>query len=81
MTLNKLIRELLELQSAGHGRDKVTVDKDSLWDGNDTFSICEINSASRLWIRIVDGDGAAIILKDGSEKQKRCIVLSGESTK
>lgn len=79
MTLNALIKQLQKLQAQGHGRSAVTVDKDSLSDGNGTWNICDINSVSEIWVRQVDGDGFGVFRYDGTEKGRTCIVLSGET--
>lgn len=45
LTLSAFIKRLQKLEAAGHGRAKVGVDRESLWDGNGTFTICEITGA------------------------------------
>lgn len=78
MTLNKLIKELTKLQ-AKHGRCDINVNKASLWDGNGTFVVCGIEKVSAEWISECDGDGFRIENKDGSERGRIRVVLSGAS--
>jgi hypothetical protein len=77
MTLNKLIKLLEQLRDQGYGRRNVVADKDSLWDGNDTFNACDINSAYVEWLATVDGDGFAQYRKDGTERGSVHVLLSG----
>lgn len=57
MTLNALLKKLQKLQDAGHGRLPVTVNKESLWDGNGTFVICDVDTAEVKHVEKVDEDG------------------------
>jgi hypothetical protein len=76
MTLNRL-KKLVDAEVArGNGRVRVCVDKSSLWDGNGTFEICDLAEAQIMHIPIVDGDGFHETHKDGTEKLRRCFVLS-----
>lgn len=76
MTLNRFIKELQKL--AKHdGRSEIVVDKSTLWDGNGTFNICSIKSVDVAMVNECDGDGFIIENKDGTERQRRKVVISG----
>ncbi len=82
MTVNALIQKLTDIRDTGGGKHQVLVDKSSLWDGNGTFENCNIHSVGNKCVYMVDGDGRVIINKDGSERLRTSVVLSGskEST-
>ena len=77
MTLNRLIIELQKLQIRGEGRSFVTVDKESLWDGNDSWVICDVKSVEAKTVNIADDDGGMAVTSKGYERTKRCIVFKG----
>lgn len=79
MTVNNLIQKLIEIRDAGGGRNRVAVDKLSLWDGNGTFNICDVHSVECEVINVVDGDGFAIVNFDGSERCRTMVVISGKN--
>lgn len=76
-TLRMLIRRLQELEKNGWGHAFVSVDKDTLHDGNGTFNACEIFTADGISINVVDGDGSHIENKDGSERLVDTVMLKG----
>lgn len=78
MTLNKFIKRLQSLADSGHGLDKVCVNRDTLFDGNGSWSVCDVASADSEFVRVVDVDGFGVINKDGSERARRCIVITGD---
>ncbi len=78
MTLSRLIKELQKLE-AEHGRCKVCVDKNTLYDGNETFSVCRIKSVQSQWVYNASDDGGVKYNKDGTESGSTTIVLCGES--
>ena len=80
MTVNKLIAELEKIRSAGGGRLPVAVNKDSLDDGKGTFQICGVSRATVIFVGILEGDGFVMYRRDGSERLRRMVVLSGEMT-
>lgn len=59
-------------------RTKVTVDKYTLWDGNDTFNICDVKDAEVTWVNFADGDGFTMYTKKGLERGSLQLVLKGE---
>lgn len=61
-------------------RTKVTVDKYTLWDGNDTFNICDVTEAGVTWVNLADGDGFTMYTKKGVERGSLQLVLKGEDT-
>lgn len=77
MTLNQLIKRLQELADKGYGRWKIAVDKSSLWDGNGSFEICNIDRASPERINMCDADGCLETWKNGAEKMQKTIILRG----
>lgn len=78
MTLGKLIKSLQELQASVGSRIEVSVDKESLWDGNKTFCICAIEDVKVTWVLDVGGDGETQYTKAGRERGKYRVVLYGE---
>jgi hypothetical protein len=80
MRLTTFIKRLQALEAAGHGRAKMVVDKDTLWDGNGVFNICDVHSVGNDWINEADGDGGLIENRDGTERGRTCIVISGPRT-
>jgi hypothetical protein len=79
VTVTQLIKKLEDIRKSGGGRNQVVVDKPSFWDGNGTFNQCDIHDVSCEVISIVDGDGFAIINKDGSERCRTSVVLKGKN--
>lgn len=79
MTLSAFIKQLQKLEKAGHGRAKVTVNKPTFFDGNDTWNICEVHGAEFSLVGIVDGDGFHEHTQKGTERQSRNIVIYGGS--
>ncbi|MFH1850993.1 MAG: hypothetical protein ABIA75_01470 [Candidatus Neomarinimicrobiota bacterium] len=80
MTIQKLHKILSELIDQGHGRKTILVNKPSLWDGNETFELCEITDTDYRWYPIVDGDGFSIENKDGMEHGKHALILIGSNS-
>jgi hypothetical protein len=78
MNVNTLIKKLTAIRDSGGGRHQVVVDKGSLWDGNGTFENCDIHSVENAVVYMVDGDGGFIVNKDGSERCRTSVVLSGK---
>lgn len=79
MTLNKLAKMIQRLIDEGHGRENVCVDKDSLFDGNNSWSVCRIESLQSECVHVADDDGGTAINKDGSERMMQCVILKGIS--
>lgn len=77
ITLSALIKQLQKLEAAGHGRAKVAVDKESFWDGNGTFQICDVTGARASVVNLSDGYGFIEVDSRGQEKCRRMIVLDG----
>lgn len=77
MTLSRLIKQLQKLELQGEGRSSVGVDKPSLYDGNETFVICDVKSVEAKTINIADDDGGMAVTAKGVERTKRCIILRG----
>lgn len=77
MTVNKLHKILGELIRKGHGRKKVAVDKPSFWDGNETFTICDVNSIEPIFVGLSDGDGFQEFDSRGGDRGSIHVVLSG----
>lgn len=80
MTVSKLHKLLGEMIARGHGRKPVCVDKATFQhnceaDGVTILDVCKVKLISH-WID--DGDGCAIINKDGTERQKTSFVLLGD---
>ena len=78
MTLNKLLKVLTKLSDQGMGKCQVVVDKQSLWDGNGTFNVCEVDGASSIIMNICDGDGFHIENKRGGERLRDAICIYGK---
>lgn len=78
MTLNAFIKKLQKLAGAGHGRAKVTADRPTFYDGNGTWNICDVRSVKHDRVNQINGDGFHEENKDGSERTKSCIVISGD---
>lgn len=77
MNLSRFIRELQKLENDGWGRAAIGVNKNTLNDGNGTFSICDIVKVEAELVGQVDGDGFAIYNKTGSERSRKTIILKG----
>ncbi len=77
MTLNAFIKKLQKLQAKGHGKYRMGVDKESLFDGNGSWVICTIEEASAEAIYQSNDDGGIYVNKDGSERIRNTIVLRG----
>ena len=80
MTLNAFIKRLQDLAGKGWGRASVAVNRDSLFDGNGTWNICDIEAAGAEMISICDGDGFHVENKDGSERTRATVILKGHWT-
>jgi hypothetical protein len=78
MTVGKLEKILAEIKDK---RMKVTVDKFTLWDGNATFNICELDKAEPMWVGLADGDGFRMHTKKGVERGSVQLVLKGDNLK
>jgi len=79
MKIEKLYKILAQAIRCGHGSKEVFVDKPSLNDGNGTFDICSLESGKMLTFNIVDGDGGLVFLKNGTEKLRAGLILSGRN--
>ena len=79
MTLDRLIKELQKLQAVGLGRKPVSVDKDSLYDGNESYAICDVNSLRHAWVALANEDGGVAYRADGVERGGVRIILSGDT--
>jgi hypothetical protein len=77
MTIDALAKRLKTEQDKGLGRLDVLVDKESLFDGRGAWQNCEIKDSSLECIYVGDGDGFIAKNKDGIEKTKTCLILSG----
>lgn len=79
MTIAKL-KKLIDaaIESGTSPRTPVCVDKSTLWDGNGTFTICDVSVGEVQCISVVDGDGFHQELSDGSEKVRLCFILSNK---
>jgi len=81
MTLNQLHKQLGALIDKGHGRRQVCIDKRSFQhnlepDGCVILPVCRTDTR---WIVELDGDGCAVINKDGSEHGETTVILGGSS--
>jgi len=77
LTIGRLAKILNDMVEQGQGRRPVSVFKDTLDTGNDTFNLCEIVKAEIELINICDGDGFHVENKDGSERMRSELVLRG----
>jgi cobyric acid synthase len=79
MTINRLHKILSGLIARGHGRRDVCVDKATFNDRleGENVVILPVAKAKIQSIEIVDGDGIAIALADGSTTEERTLVLEG----
>jgi hypothetical protein len=77
LTVNQLAKMLNKLVEQGKGRLHVAAVKDTLADGNGTFSVCEIHKAEVEQVNICDDDGFMEVNKDGSERTRQIFVLRG----
>lgn len=77
MTITQLIKKLEDIKKKAGPRAKVTVAaKEMLESCNGVFDIIDINSIETKYVNICDGDGFAIINKDGSQRGHTQVVLS-----
>lgn len=79
MTVTALIKVLEAIRDDGGGRLQAVINKDSLWDGNQTFNNCDIHAVEVETIYVVDGDGGIIVNKDGSHRCRTSAVIKGKS--
>lgn len=77
MQVRTLIKALQEVVRRGGANKPVVIDKDTLYDGNGTFGLCAIQGVEMLTHPLVDGDGASIVNKDGTERCVCSVVLTG----
>lgn len=79
MTINKLYELLHHLVVTGHGRMHVCIDKATFHHNceGDGVTILEIEQAELRTHWLDDGDGSAIINRDGSERVRTALVLDG----
>jgi hypothetical protein len=79
MTIGKLHKELEELIKAGHRRKPVCVDKQSFYHPleSDGATILDIKEVSMQWVATLDDDGEFAMNKDGTERGKTVLVISG----
>jgi len=75
MTVGKLKKILSKISD----RTEVVVDKDSLWDGNKTFTICSVKSHEHEFVRLCDGDGFGLYNSKGHERGSFKLILKGGS--
>ncbi len=76
MTISKLIKELQKIEKK-HGRCEALVHKESLWDGNESWAMCSINSVEFMMVNVADDDGGCAYTKAGVERLKKSVVLKG----
>lgn len=74
MTVGKLEKILAGIKDK---RTKVTVEKDTLFDGNGCFQICNLDKASIQWVPLADADGFRAYTKAGVERGSVQLVLKG----
>lgn len=79
MTIGKLHKELEKLIKAGHARRPVSVDKRSFYHPleSDGATILDIKEVSMQWVATLDDDGGFAMNKDGTERGKTVLVISG----
>lgn len=65
MTVSKLIKLLQSIQDKHGPRTQVVVGKETLWDGNGTFNVCDVHDAVPDFVRLCDGDGFTEVTKRG----------------
>lgn len=74
MTVGKLEKILSKIKNK---RMQIVVDKESLWDGNGTFTICSIKDVNEDWVRLCDGDGYGVFTSKGQERGSWQLILKG----
>ena len=74
MTVGKLEKILAQIKNK---RTKILVDKESLWDGNGTFTLCTVDEAKEDWVRLCDGDGFGLTTAKGEERGSFHLILKG----
>lgn len=81
MTITKLYELLHRLVRQGHGSMAVCIDKDTFRHNceADGVTILDIQRAEIVAHTMDDGDGCAIINRDGSERLRSSLVLTGDS--
>lgn len=79
MTIKKLHKILSQLIEAGHGRTAVAIDKRTFYSPmeDDGATILDVHGASAELIYVADEDGGIKTNRDGSERMRHCLVLSG----
>lgn len=79
MTLNQLHKKLGKLIEEGFGRLPVCVSKSTFTDNRegDGVTILPVQGAGVRRINIADDDGGTAINKDGSERTRMTVILSG----
>lgn len=79
MQLRTFIKKLQKLESEGHGRALVTIDKNTFTHPLEDDGCCILNVENVDWNHIgqMDGDGFTAYTKNGQEKVKKCILLTG----
>ncbi len=77
-TLGSLLKRLEALRDAGtNTKLPILIDKDSLCDGNGTYTLCECLSAQHENHEVCDGDGFLAQRKDGSARRRQAVVIMG----
>lgn len=82
MTLNKLHKILGKLIEQGHGRHRVSVDKQSFRDnreGDFSTMMLPVEVVDVQWINDADDDGGLAVNKDGTERGRMTVILGGSS--
>ncbi len=77
MTVSKLIKLLQAIERKGHGRATICVEKDTLWDGNGTFELCDVSKVVHEITPMSDDDGFTRLTKRGQEVTRNSVVLIG----
>lgn len=81
MTLNQLHKQLGKLIAEGHGRQRVSIAKESFRDNreSDGCTILPVAIVDTDWIVDADGDGGRATNKDGTERGRWTVILGGAS--
>lgn len=74
MTVGKLEKILASIKNK---RMKISVEKDTLWDGNGCFQICHVDKAEEQYVPLADDDGFMAYTKAGVERGSIQLVLKG----
>lgn len=77
MTVNALHKLLLEMIANGLGRCQIAINKDTFTHNLAEVTMHDICGWQSLPLAMIDGDGFAIINKDGSERIRTTVFLYG----